>query len=65
MQIAWDGFLALLEQYHRPLPTKAELVEAFRAVGSAGSHVYACFVGPCACPRRWIRMEAAVWIARS
>ena len=33
-EVEWDAFLALIEQYQRPLPTKDQLKEAFLRVGN-------------------------------
>ncbi|EGD76102.1 hypothetical protein PTSG_00808 [Salpingoeca rosetta] len=36
-EINWDGFLALLEQHWKPIPTKEELVKAFQRIDTDGS----------------------------
>eukprot|EP00045_Choanoeca_perplexa_P001526 m.20139 g.20139 ORF g.20139 m.20139 type:complete len:145 (+) comp11003_c0_seq2:80-514(+) len=36
-EVNWDAFLALLEEHHKPLPTKQELIEAFKEMDGDGN----------------------------
>ncbi|EDQ90131.1 uncharacterized protein MONBRDRAFT_24630 [Monosiga brevicollis MX1] len=36
-EVNWDGFMALMEEHHKPLPTEKELIAAFKAMDEDGS----------------------------